>query len=169
MLKLRFPGSGGGFTLTELLVAALVGLLVLAGLHRMLVAGLATQTTTSLQTEVNRRAQVAMDDMVDRLRGSSGVIDGEPERIWFVDQDEQNVRYWVEEGTLRRYRGVDPGSYSGGIRVARNVLQSRFEYFDRSDQPVADPAEAEKVVVQLEVAQGGYSAWTQSSVRLRNK
>jgi hypothetical protein len=110
-----------------------------------------------------------MDDMVDRLRGSSGVIDGEPERIWFVDQDEQNVRYWVEEGTLRRYRGVDPGSYSGGIRVARNVLQSRFEYFDRSDQPVADPAEAEKVVVQLEVAQGGYSAWTQSSVRLRNK
>jgi len=162
-------GKAGGFTLTELLVAALVGLLVLAGLHRILVAGLATQNMTSLQTEVNRRAQVAMDDMVDRLRGSSGVVDGEAERVWFVDQDEQNVRYWVDEGTLWRYRGVNTGSYSGGVRVAGDVLEARFEYFDRSDQPVADPAEAEKVVVQLEVAQGGYSAWTQSSVRLRNK
>jgi hypothetical protein len=97
------------------------------------------------------------------------VVEGEVERVWFVDQDGQNVRYWVDEGTLWRYRGVDAGSYSGGDQVAHNILQAQLGYFDRSDQPVADPAEAEKVVVQLEVAQGRYSAWTQSSVRLRNK
>ncbi len=158
-----------GFTLTELLVAALVGLLVLAGVHRIFVAGVATQNTTSLQAEINRRAQVAMDDMMDRLRGSSGVKETGANRSWFVDQDSYHVRYWVESGNLYRYRGADPGTYAGGLPVASNVSEIQFSYYDQNGQPTADVAQVVRVMATLRVSQAGHAARLKSAVRLRNK
>ena len=158
-----------GFTLTEVLVAIVVGLLVLTGVHRIFVAGLKTQSTTSLQTEVNRKAQVAMDDLISRLRGSSGVVDAYPDRIWFVDQDDQNVRFWVSEGMLYRYCAPDPGGYSGGVLLASSLSHIGFEYYDSDGQPATDAGEAVEVVAELEVAQAAHSARLKSAVRLRNK
>ena len=42
--------SWRGFTLVEALVALLLGLLVLYGIHKIIVSGVKTQTTTSVQT-----------------------------------------------------------------------------------------------------------------------
>jgi prepilin-type N-terminal cleavage/methylation domain-containing protein len=158
-----------GFTLTELLVALLVGLLVLAGVQRVFMAGLTTQNTASLQTEVNRKAQIGLDSIVSKLRGGAGVIDAAAGRIWFLDQEGQNCRFWVRDGTLRRYCGVSEGSYSNGERVATDVKQLQFSYLDRAGQPAARADLVCSAVVLLEVERAAHSARLQSTVRLRNK
>ncbi len=158
-----------GFSLVEVLVAVLVGLLVLAGLHRVFVAGLTTQQVTSLQSEVNRKAQVAMDDMISRLRGSSGVVEAQPNRVWFIDQDDNNVRYWVSDGALYRYRSSDPGGYSGGIRLTTDVSLIGFEYYDDNHQPASAADQVSSVVVELVVERAAHSARLRSAVNFRNK
>lgn len=156
-------------TLTELLVAVFVGLLVLAGVHRIFVAGLTTQNTTSIQSEVNRKAQIAVDNIVSKLRGSSEIEDASANRIWFLDQEGLNCRFWVDEGTLYRYCGEDAGSYNSGERLASDVTQLQFEYLDREGQPAATAEAAYSVVVLLQVEQSAHKARLRSAVRLRNK
>ena len=171
-LRMRNLGSAGadrGFTLIELLVGLLVGLLVLAGVHRIFVAGVKTQNTTSLQTEVNRKAQVAIDNMVSKLRGSSEVLDASPGRIWFIDQDGKNCRYWLSEGTLYRYLGESAGNYSGGVPLASNVSQMQFEYLDQDGQPAASADAVYSVRVLLHVERSSHVAELRSAARLRNK
>ncbi len=157
-----------GFSLTELLVALAVGLLVVAGLHRIFVAGLTTQNTTSVQTQLNRRAQVAMDDMMSRLRGGSDVIEAHADHIWFTDQDGLNVRYWLSGGELLRYRSPDPGSYSGGLSFAKDVSGISFDYYDSDGTPVVAAGDTAAVVVSLTVERAGHSSRLRSAVWLRN-
>jgi prepilin-type N-terminal cleavage/methylation domain-containing protein len=158
-----------GFTLPELLVAVIVGLLVLAGVHRIFVAGLTTQTTTSLQTEVNRKAQVAMDDVIMRLRGGSSVVEAQPNRVWFIDQNGDNCRYWVDAGTLYRYCAAEAGSYSGGVRVASSVSGRDLGYYDQEGEPAASNALIARVEVSIEISRGGHTALLHSAAKLRNK
>ena len=162
-------GRSRGLTFTEILVAVLVGLLILAGLHRIFVAGLTTQTTTSLQTEVNRKAQVALDHMMDRLRGGSQVLEAYPDRVWFLDQDDYHVRYWRSGDTLQYYRGTVPGAYSGGMPLASNVAQMSLEYLDQAGQPAANADDVATVAVALQVERQQHSALLKSAARLRNK
>ena len=169
MRNIGIRRAGSGFTLTELLVSLLVGLLVLAGVHRIFIAGLVTQNTASLQTEVNRKAQVGLDSIASKLRGGSGVNDAAASRIWFLDQEGQNCRFWVSDGTLYRYCGVDAGSYNNGERVATDVKQLQFSYLDRAGQPAAGADLVCSVVVLLEIERAAHSARLQSTVRLRNK
>jgi hypothetical protein len=161
--------AGSGFTLTELLVALLVGFLVLAGVHQVFMAGLTTQNTASLQTEVDRKAQTGADRIVSSLRGSSGISDAAASRIWFLDQEGRNCRFWVSDGTLRRYRGVSAGSYSGGERLATDINTLQFTYRDRSGAITTQADLACSVDVLLEVERAAHSARLQSTVRLRNK
>jgi len=169
MRNLGGAGARRGFTLVELLVGLIVGLLVLAGVHRIFVAGIKTQNTTSLQTEVNRKSQVAIDNMVSRLRGSSEVLDASASRIWFIDQDGKNCRFWLSEGTLYRYLGESAGNYSGGVPLASNVSQMQFEYLDREGQPAASADAVYSVRILLDVERSSHVAELRSAVRLRNK
>ncbi len=147
-------------------MVVVVGLLVLTGLHRVFVAGMRTQTTTSLQTEVNRKAQVAVDDISARMRGAQIVEDNATDRISFIDQDGNNVRYWVDEGVLFRVLGSN--DYSGGIPVASDVSEISFSYYDTSGQPAA-ASDAVRVVVRLGVERLRHSCVLESGVTLRNK
>jgi len=167
--NLRQTRAKRGFTLVELLVGLVVSLLVLTGVHHIFVAGLDTQNTASLQTEVNRKAQVAADVMVSKLRGSRGIIDDAANRIWFEDQDGKNCRYWVNAGTLYQYVGDAAGSYSNGKPLATNVSQLQFEYRNEDGQPAASAETAYSVVVRLEVTHSRHTARLQSGARLRNK
>jgi len=158
-----------GFTLIELLVAVLVGLLLLTGLHRIFVAGLKTQNTTSLQSEANRKAQVAIDEMVSRLRGGSEVEDAAESRIWFIDQEKNNCRFWLDDGTLYTYSGVAAGHYSGGRPLAHDVSELQFQYLDCSGQPAANADGVYSVSIVLEVERERHVSRLHSAVRLRNK
>jgi len=163
----RGPGSARGFTLVEALVALLVGLLVLYGVHKIIVSGVKTQTTTSVQTELNRSAQQAMDDLTSRLRGSSSVVAALADRISFTDQDGANLKYWVENGAL--YRAFNASKYTGGIVMATDVTQLAFTYLDSSGNPGAAADQAVRVSVALTLEQARYSTHLESAVTLRNK
>jgi len=156
-----------GFTFVEVLVSLVVGLLVLVGVHRLFVSGLKGQTATSLQTELNRKAQVALDDMIFWLRGSQDVLEGAADRVYFTDQSgDHTVRYWVSGGKL--YRAQDSSHYSGGEVLASDVSQLVFSYQGLQGMPV-EPARAKVVGIQLQVGREGHSAWLKSSVKLRNQ
>ncbi|MFB3880591.1 MAG: PilW family protein [Armatimonadota bacterium] len=163
------PKASRGFTLTELLVSLLVGCMVLAGVHSIFIAGISTQRTSSLQTEMNRKAQVGLDSITSKLRGSSGVIDASASRIWFLDQEGRNCRFWCTNGELRRYCGVSAGSYSGGERVATDVKSLQFTYRDRAGNPATRADLVYSVAASFEVEKAGHSTRLQSVIRLRNK
>jgi len=174
------PAREGGFTFPEALVAVLVGLLVLVGIHRIFVTGIGSQTTTSLQTEVNRAAQVAMDDMVDRLRGGRTVVGAYANKIAFTDQEGAYVCYWVGNRTL--YRAPNT-TFTSGIPIAQDVSALSFTYRDRYGQQITNlsqaPAQAVTVEASLTVAKDNYayqaksalrySSQLRSAARLRNK
>jgi len=174
------PGRAGGFTLTEVLVAVVIGLLVLVGIHRIFVAGLSSETTTGLQTEVNRKAQVAMDEMIDRLRGGRTVVSAYANKIAFTDQEGAYCCYWAADRTL--YRAANT-TFTSGTSVATDVSAFSLTYLDQNGQQITDlsnaPAQAVTVEATLTVAKDNYayqatsalrySSQLRSSARLRNK
>jgi len=174
------PGRAGGFTLTEVLVAVVIGLLVLVGIHRIFVTGLGSETTTGLQTEVDRKAQVAMDEMLDRLRGGRTVAGAYANRIAFADQEGAYYCYWVANRTL--YRAANT-TFTNGISLATDVSALSLVYWDQYGQQITDlskaPAQAVTVDLSLTVAKDNYayqaksalrySSQLRSAARLRNK
>jgi prepilin-type N-terminal cleavage/methylation domain-containing protein len=188
--------SRRGFTITEVLVALLIGLLVMIGLHQMLVAGVSTETTTSSQMEADRKAQVAMDDITSRLRhaspstlsATSAVLSdhdsAHPDRIDFAGppgadleppkdagDDIIHNRYWLEAGTLKRKIGGN--NYTGGDVLADNVTQLVFSFYARDSitkqlVPTSLAHQTVAVQVQLTIQEGRISTSMQSTVGLRN-
>lgn len=168
----------GGFTLVEVLVTILIGLLVMVGLHQMFVGSLKAETTTSLQTDLDRAAQVAMDDILYWLRGTGpcplledptnyGIREGLADHIYFTDQTGANtLRYWLASGKL--YRAFNASKYTGGTVLASDVSRLVFGYQDKQGQP-ALPSDAKIVTIQIEIKRSSHSALLSSSVRLRNK
>jgi phosphotransferase system glucose/maltose/N-acetylglucosamine-specific IIC component len=167
-------------TLPEVLVAVLVGLLVLTGLHRIFVAGLTAQSATSLEATSNRSVQVGLDHLLDRLRGAYLVTDAGLHRITFRDVSEtgqiRNHYYWVGPDRALYYSRT---GYSNGARVASEVSDLIFTYLDSSGQPAGSADRAVRVVVRLRVEAKDAvrdaslprknTADLVSTVRLRNK
>ena len=182
----------GGFTLIEMLVAVLVGLLVLVAVHGVFLASLTAERTTSSQTEVDRRAQVAMDEITSWLRHASPsiLLNTRPilddydtlhrDRIHFAaapgadlepieDQAglDQDVRYWVNNGSLmRKVGGTD--DYTGGVVLAKGVTELRFTFYDVGGNAVTQAAQTVSVGVTLRIQDGTNWSLLQSAVRLRN-
>ncbi len=185
-----------GFTITEVLVALFIGLLVMIGLHQMFVAGVSTEATTSSQMEVDRKAQVAMDDITSRLRHASpstltGTVailadydSAHPDRIDFAGPPGPDLeppkdagnniihnRYWLDAGSLKRKIGGS--GYTGGEVLADSVTQLVFSFYARdliTKQLVSTNLAHQTVAVQvkLTVEQGRLSSSVQSMVELRN-
>jgi prepilin-type N-terminal cleavage/methylation domain-containing protein len=181
----------GGFTLVEMLVAVLVGLLVMAGLHQMFVSGLTAQTTTSSQMEIDRRAQVAMDEITSTLRQASPslltlqppILDNfdtqHPDRVHCAaapaanlepatdgSGNAQDVRYWVAGGSL--YRKIGGSGYTGGSALATGVTKMAFTFYDAAGNVTNDRAQTVRVGASLMIQDGANWSVIGSTVRLRN-
>jgi hypothetical protein len=128
---------------------------------------LSTENTTSLQTEVNRKAQVAIDDIISRLRGGSLVLEGYTDSISFIDEDGNTVHYWLEGGRL--LRNLEGGAPPPTVPLASDVSQLGFEYYVRRGEPATTAGEAGLVAVSLEVTRERHSCLLRSAVKLRNK
>jgi len=177
--------------MAEMLVAVVVGLLVMVGLHQMFVTSLKSEATTSSQMEADRKAQVAMDDIAFWLRQSAPSIrygipaileDADPQhpdRIHFSAPPDANLepdpnaalRYWMESGAIRR--GIGGNGYNGGVILAGDVSDLSFTFlrFDSGTlqlEPTSLAAETAAVKVRLTVRQGRVSSRLESTVRLRN-
>jgi type II secretory pathway component PulJ len=174
-----------------MLVAVLVGLLVMAGLHQMFVSSLTAQTTTSSQMEIDRRAQVAMDEITSTLRQASpsvldlqpAILDNfdsqHPDRIHcaaapgsnlepVTDQNgnAQDVRYWVANGSL--YRKIGGSGYAGGSVLAAGVTKLTFTFYDAAGNVISDSAKTVRVGASLTIQDGNNWSVIGSTVRLRN-
>lgn len=186
-----------GFTLVEMLVAIVVGLLLLIGIHKILVAGIGTQGVTSSQADVDRRAQVAMDDITFMLRQASPstlfntkaiLADYDPARpdmITFagppgddaeppIDPATQRViayQYRLESGKLWRKRSV-PGHTFEDVPVVTGVTALSFEFYriDQNGQPVPTQLARDTVGVDLSITlrDGNITSTLRSSAKLRN-
>lgn len=180
-----------GFTLVEMLVAVLVGLLVMAGLHQMFVSSLTAQTTTSSQMEVDRRAQVAMDEITSTLRQASpSLLNVQPaildnfdsqhldrihcaaapaanlEPVTDQNGNAQDVRYWVASGSL--YRKIGGSGYTGGSALATGVTKFGFTFYDAAGNVISDRTKTVRVGVSLTIQDGNNWSVVGSTVRLRN-
>lgn len=185
-----------GFTITEVLVALFVGLLIMIGLHQMFVAGVSTEATTSSQMEVDRKAQVAMDDITSRLRhaspstltGAPAILadydSAHPDRIDFAGPPGADLeppkdggnntihnRYWLETGSLKRKIGGS--GYTGGDVLADSATQLVFSFYARDPitkqlVPTNLAQQTAAVQVKLTIQQGRLSSSMQSTVGLRN-
>jgi Tfp pilus assembly protein PilW len=159
-----------------MLVALVVGLLVLGGVQRLFFSGITAEATTSSQTEANRGAQVAMDEMVDRLRGAYAITglarrngSAAPNDITFSDLDASGIpRSW------EFWRGADGRLYrslnnTAGVAVASDVQQLTFDGRDQNGNSTATPSQVIAVVVSLTVKKGNASLVLVSRVRHRNR
>lgn len=185
-----------GFTLAEMLVAMLVGLLVVSGVYQLFVAGLTTQTTTSSQVELDRKAEVAMDDIAFRLRqggrsilyNTPAILDDwdsqHPDRIHFAappgadlepvpdpSGQPQEVRYWLNGHALMRKIGGS--GYSGGVAAASDVQQLSFTFYaydGSTGQLVPTTLAAQTVAVKalLTLQDGTTTSELESTIKLRN-
>ena len=180
--------QSNGFTLVEMLVALIVGSLLMIGVHQVFVAGLTTQSTTSSQMEVDRKAQVALDEITSLLReaapsiltGTSAVLDNfdsqHPDRIHFAGAPlsdlepaaGSDVRYWVSNQKL--YRNVGGSGYTGGAILATGVTDFRFTFYKNAvgDVPTNTAAETVRVGVALTITNGVNWSTLHSTVKLRN-
>jgi phosphotransferase system glucose/maltose/N-acetylglucosamine-specific IIC component len=170
--------------MVEMLVAVAVGLLVMVGLHQMFVSTVTTQTTTSSQMEVDRRVQVAMDEITSLLRQAApstlllkpAVLDNydaqHPDRIHFAGAPSPNlepgpdVRYWVSTGQLRRNIGAS--GYAGGSVLATGVTDLRFTFYNAAGTQTTAAVETVRVAATLTIRDGRNWSIVQSSVKLRN-
>lgn len=179
-----------GFTLSEMLVALVVGLLVLIGIHQIFVSSLTAQTTTSSQMEVDRRAQVAMDEITSMLRQASPSIKeltsailvdydaAHPDRIDFAgppgtdleppkDDDKGDIihyRYWLDSDALKRSIG---GSGYTGV-LATGVTKLEFTFYNVAGSVISDKTKTVRVGITLAIQDGRNWSVVRSAVRLRN-
>ena len=170
--------------MAEMLVALVVGLLVMVGLHQMFVTGLTSQTTTSSQMAVDRRAQVAMDEITSMLRQASpsllylkpAVLEDydpqHPDRIHFAGAPGANlepapdIRYWLNSGRLMRNIGAS--GYTGGGVLATGVTDLGFTFYDAAGNPTTLAAQTVRVGIALTIRDGRSWSIMESSARLRN-
>lgn len=185
-----------GFTITEVLVALFIGLLILVGLHQMFVAGVSTEVTTSSQMEVDRKVQVAMDDIASRLRqaapsiltGARAILSdfdsAHPDRIDFAGPPGDNLepprdasgniihnRYWLNSGAVMRKIGGN--GYTGGDQLADGAKSLAFQFYSRDPvtsqlTPTTLAAQTVAVRVSLTIRDGKITSTLQSTVSLRN-
>ncbi len=162
-----------GVTLVEILVALLIVSLVAVGAAQLLGASWDSQQTVTGQNEVQRRAQEATDEVVDKLRGAAGVQFGEPSRATCFFTDGSTRTYYLEDGELRRdvYNAGTGGTVVGDV-VCRDVTDLAFRYYRRYGVTWVEAASAslaESLSVSVTVSEWKYEATQTSLVKFRNK
>jgi Tfp pilus assembly protein FimT len=162
-----------GVTLVELFIVLLIVSLVAAGAAQLLGASWDSQQTVTGQNEVQRRAQLATDTVVDSLRGAAGVQFGEPSQATCFFADGNTLTYYLADGELRRdtYDAATGGSVVGDV-VCRDVTHLAFGYYRREGIAWVEAVSAslsESLLVSVTASEWKYEATQTSLVKFRNK
>jgi type II secretory pathway pseudopilin PulG len=168
-------------TLIEILVAVMVLGLVAAGISRMLASSWQSQETLTSQNEMQKRAQRAVDAMIDSLRGYSEIQLGEPARVTAALRDKHGVllrtiTYYLQEGELLRdrYESSSGETITGEI-ICGDVSSLMFDYYryipvsNSWESPPLDLTDTESVKVSVTIASGKNHATETSWVKFRNR
>jgi Tfp pilus assembly protein PilW len=152
-----------GVTLIEALVVLLILSLIVAGISKMLVSAWASEDTIRSQNEVQKEAQLAVDNMVDGLLGQPGgqaapgtqygvrsnaeVQSGTADSITVNFRNDNRtllhtISYNLQNGNLIQTRTPAGGGQAETKTICRNVTNLGFTYnalHFRSGQPLIEP------------------------------
>jgi len=161
-----------GLTLIELLVVLVVLLLVTASISRLLASAWDSQQAITGQNESQKRAQRAVDTVVDSLRGASAVQSGDGARIAAVFPSGNVTTYYLSLHEIRRDRyDHASGQTTTGETICNDVSNLNFGYHRRTGNlwvPAPSPALSESVLVSVTVTLGQDHATETSLVWFRN-
>ena len=169
-----------GMTLIEVMIVLMLLTIVVAGISAVLASARQSHETITGQNEVQKRAQYAVDTIVDSLRGCSEIQIGEADRLTAALKDKngatiRTLTYYLQEGDLRRDRyEAATGQTVTGERICGNVSSLGFNYYcyllaSNSLQPPPSPIDTESFLISVTVASGKDHATETSWVKLRNK
>lgn len=154
----RGDGDDAGFSLVELLIAAVILPVVLSAAYLVFITMSGNYSTISAQSEATSEAQRALDVMVREIRQGQEIADGrgalavaQPDRCSiYVDVDRdgipERITYYVDGTDLYREEGratmsVYPYNFVDGPaqRVVNLTTSTHavFSYFDRSSPLIA--------------------------------
>jgi hypothetical protein len=135
----RRLGQERGFTLTELLVAASVGIVIVGVAFGLLDSVVRTFGTSGQRVDVSQRGRLAVDQLTSRLR--SQVCGGDPDNGFtpaIVQATPTKVAFWSDTGDgTRRLRGLE---YVNGVIN---------EYTYPSSNPNATPATTRQLTTSV--------------------
>lgn len=161
-----------GITLIELFVVLLIMLMIAGGISRLLLSSWQSQDTITTQNEMQRRAQKAADEVVDRLRGATEITAGDSTSVTALYGNDDSVTYYLQNGALMR----DRHSQATGVTTTDNICSSvsalDLGYLVRSGSGWATAATAvlaQSVKISVTLTSGSDRATESSVVKLRNK
>lgn len=172
MRHTRTSRRARGFTLIEMLVAALVSVLLGAALWTLIRSSYDSQWEVQNQNMANLTARQQIDAFADSLRGSQGLTAAAASDVTFTDASGNAVRYWKSGSTLRKTVNSLP---SGGTAVCSTVTALTFVYWTNnsgtwsSSSAPAAPANVGAVDFSVTISQNGMSRQISGSVRMRQK
>lgn len=167
-LKKRIIGpreSSAGFTLVEMIVAMVVGLLVLAGLYNLFAAENKSFSVQETTVEMQQNARAAMDMMVTEIQmagydpaasASSGISSAAANSISFTqdlngDGDlgdtHENITYAYDSANLRITRNTG----SGNQPFAENIEALNYFYYDGAGITTATSGDIKKIKIEIRV------------------
>jgi prepilin-type N-terminal cleavage/methylation domain-containing protein len=155
-----------GFTLAELLVAAAVTGLVMAGVFVVQRGGQQAYLLGSNRVETQQNARVALDLMTRELRSAQSVTtiasctNDVCTDLTFVDQNGQTVQYALAGTTLNRTVGGTTTALIGG---AQALAMTSYSVYDATS-PTAPPTTTTTDPTQVKVITISVTTKTEESV-----
>ena len=182
------PGKAKGVTLIEMLVAAAITGVVVAGIAILLTSGWETEEVLAREVDLREEAESALYAMTDQLRAGDEVTDAQAEAIQFYKLGASTadlVTYFLSDHTL--YTETNPSNpynpHTAQV-VVEGVDQFQLSYYDDEAAELEPlPLDTEwdgdddevgvwdvyGVGIYLRLERSDQHAELRSTVRLRNK
>jgi prepilin-type N-terminal cleavage/methylation domain-containing protein len=149
--KDKYRKSCRGFSLIELMIVVTILSLMVLGLVTFFSGGARSWISGQNQLKAQREARVVMDSMVKEIREGKSVVAGSYENgvtiTYPAALGKEQVKFELVNGQILRT-----------VNEISNILIDNipgggltFDYFDNEENPIADPTDASKLIINLQV------------------
>lgn len=128
----------GGFTLTELLIALLLFLMLITAISKVVKVNITAGEVYAIRSDISQALRESSNAMVDQLRGANTFVMAQDTDVVFQayitgTDDLYNVEFFLQDGNLvyRSRRVVDGNLTSADDKVITgDVLALDFDYYE---------------------------------------
>jgi prepilin-type N-terminal cleavage/methylation domain-containing protein len=139
-----------GFTLAELLVAATVMAVVMAGIFVLQRGGQEAYLLGSNRVETQQNARVALELMTRELRSAASITTiASATDLTFVDQAGQTLRYSLSGTTLNRTVNGTTTPLIGGVQSLTMTCYSVFDVYNSTYTTTTAPGSVKVIKINL--------------------
>jgi prepilin-type N-terminal cleavage/methylation domain-containing protein len=144
----KYTKNHRGFSLIELIIVIVILSLMVLGLVTFFSGGTRSWISGQSQLKAQREARIVMDTMVKEIREGKKVENGSYENGVTISYPailgKGNVTFELINGQiLRNNINILIDNIPGGGLI--------FDYFDKEENPIADPTKASKLRINLKV------------------